>query len=457
MARLFGTDGVRGEANRYPVDGATVFSLGQATILTLREDGCERPRVVIGRDTRVSGPMLESALAAGVASMGGVALLGGVLPTPAVAHATVAQKADAGAVISASHNPFEDNGVKLFSRAGFKLADTDEQRIELSLSDQRLQSSVPGPREIGSIAELGGAQEDYVAFLTTTFPTDLSLRGMKVVLDTANGAAHAVAPAAFRALGAEVTVIHDGPDGFNINERCGSQHTEDLQKTVLAAGAALGLAFDGDGDRLIAVDEKGRKLTGDQTLLICAKMLKDQGRLNKDLIVSTVMSNMGLHLACEKYELVNHVAQVGDRYVLEDMRRLGAVLGGEESGHMIFLEHQTTGDGILAGLQLVAAMLLGDRPLSELAGLMEVLPQTLINVEVAIKPPLETLPEIGAAVARAEAELGGRGRVLIRYSGTQNMCRVMVEGPSPESTDRLARELAQVVASVLSTPGVARS
>ena len=277
---------------------------------------------------------------------------------------------------------------------------------------------------------------------------------MKIVLDTANGATHAVAPAVFRELGADVTVVHDSPDGFNINEGCGSQHTEDLRRTVLQTGAAVGLAFDGDGDRLIAVDETGRELTGDQSLVICAKMLKDEGRLKNDLLVSTVMSNMGLRAACEKYGLKNHAAKVGDRYVLEDMRRLGAVLGGEESGHMIFLDHQTTGDGILAGLQLVAAMLKAGRPLSELAKLMEVFPQTLVNVEVAGKPPIETVPEIVQAIARAEAELQGRGRVLVRYSGTQDLCRVMVEGPTREATERLATELAHVVKSAIDESAV---
>ena len=288
-----------------------------------------------------------------------------------------------------------------------------------------------------------------MALLKSVFPRELSLAGVKIVLDTANGATHAVAPAVFKELGADVTVVHDSPDGFNINEGCGSQHTEDLRRTVLLTGAAVGLAFDGDGDRLIAVDETGRELTGDQSLVICAKMLKDEGRLKNDLLVSTVMSNMGLRAACEKYGLKNHAAKVGDRYVLEDMRRLGAVLGGEESGHMIFLDHQTTGDGILAGLQLVAAMLKEGRPLSELAKLMEVFPQTLVNVEVAGKPALDSVPEIVRAIARAEAELQGRGRVLVRYSGTQDLCRVMVEGPTREATERLATELAHEVKSAI--------
>ena len=449
MARLFGTDGIRGEANRYPIDGLTAFSVGQAATYVLGRNARRAPQVIIGRDTRVSGHMLEHALAAGVTSMGGVVRLAGVLPTPAIAFLTVDGGADVGAVISASHNPFQDNGIKLFSGTGFKLTDEQEDEIEGLLKSGSLQKSVPSPRDLGTSSCLDDGPQRYVALLRSVFPRELSLAGVKIVLDTANGATHAVAPAVFRELGADVTVVHDSPDGFNINERCGSQHTEDLRRTVLQTRAAVGLAFDGDGDRLIAVDETGRELTGDQSLVICAKMLKDEGRLKNDLLVSTVMSNMGLRAACEKYGLKNHAAKVGDRYVLEDMRRLGAVLGGEESGHMIFLDHQTTGDGILAGLQLVAAMLKEGRPLSELAKLMEVFPQTLVNVEVAGKPALDSVPEIVRAIARAEAELQGRGRVLVRYSGTQDLCRVMVEGPTREATQRLATELAHEVKSAI--------
>ncbi len=449
MARLFGTDGIRGEANRYPIDGATAFSLGQAVTYLLRHDARTAPRVVIGRDTRISGSMLECALAAGVTSMGGLARLVGVLPTPAIAFLTVADGADAGLVISASHNPYQDNGVKLFSAAGLKLTDEQEDEMERLLRAGSLPDAVPGPRDLGTISFPTDGPGRYVAFLRSVFPAGLSLEGVKVVLDTANGATSGVAPAVFAALGANVTTIHDAPDGFNINEDCGSQHTEDLRRAVIGTGAAVGLAFDGDGDRLRAVDEKGQELTGDQSLIICAKMLKDEGRLKNDLLVSTVMSNMGLSVACDRLGLRNHAAKVGDRYVLEDMRRLGAVLGGEESGHMIFLDHQTTGDGILAGLQIVAAMLKADRPLSELAGLMEVFPQTLLNVPVASKPALASVPAIVEAIAKAEVELQGRGRVLIRYSGTQDLCRVMVEGPTLESTERLAAELARVVESAL--------
>ena len=377
--------------------------------------------------------------------MGGVSYLVGVLPTPGIAFITESMRADAGVVISASHNPYQDNGLKVFSGSGFKLSDEQEAAIEELMLSGRLPSMVPPPRDMGRAYRLDDAAGRYIVFLKNTFPRSLSMEGLKIVLDTANGATYRVAPAAFTELGADVTVIHNDPNGLNINEECGSQHTEDLRKAVVEQGAAIGLAFDGDGDRLIAVDEKGKEITGDQILIICAKMLKDEGRLANDLVVSTIMSNLGLRIACKRYGFENHAAKVGDRYVLEDMQRLGAVIGGEESGHMIFLEHHTTGDGILTAMQLLAAMLRSGKPLSELATLMDVFPQKLINVDVSRKPPVDTVPEIVEAIRQVEAELGDEGRVLVRYSGTQNMCRVMVEGPTDEVTERHARQLAEVV------------
>jgi phosphoglucosamine mutase len=304
---------------------------------------------------------------------------------------------------------------------------------------------VPAPHDMGRAYRLDDATGRYIVFLKNTFPRSLSLEGMKIVLDTANGATYRVAPETFTELGADVTVIHNTPDGLNINENCGSQHTDDLKKAVVESGAAVGLAFDGDGDRLIAVDEKGNEITGDQILVICAKMLKDEGRLKNDLLVSTIMSNMGLSVACKKYGFKNHAAKVGDRYVLEDMQRLGGVLGGEESGHVIFLDHHTTGDGLLTALQLLAAMLKAGKPLSELAKLMDVFPQKLINVDVKSKPPIDTVPAIVEAIKQVESDLGDQGRVLVRYSGTQNMCRVMIEGPTAEVTEKYAQQLAEVV------------
>ncbi|MEL7668398.1 MAG: phosphoglucosamine mutase [Actinomycetota bacterium] len=444
MGKLFGTDGIRGEANRYPLDAMTAFSLGQAVTRVLSKSR-HTTRVVIGKDTRLSGYMLESALEAGVTSMGGVPYLVGVLPTPGIAFITESMRADAGIVISASHNPYQDNGLKVFSGSGFKLSDEQEAEIEELMLGGELPGMVPAPHDMGRAYRLDDATGRYIVFLKNTFPRSLSMEGMKIVLDTANGAAYKVAPATFSELGAEVTVIHDEPNGLNINDDCGSQHTADLRAKVLETGAAVGLAFDGDADRLIAVDEKGNEITGDQILIICAKMLKEQGRLKNDLVVSTVMSNLGLRVACKRYGFEHFATKVGDRYVLEEMQRLGAIIGGEESGHMIFLEHHTTGDGILSALQLVAAMLTSGKPLSELAKLMDVFPQKLINVDVKSKPPVEDIPELVEAIKRVEAELGEQGRVLVRYSGTQNMCRVMVEGPTDEITEKYAAQLADVV------------
>jgi phosphoglucosamine mutase len=444
VGKLFGTDGIRGEANRYPMDAAMAFAVGQAVTYVLKKNG-HTTKVIIGKDTRISGYMLESALESGVTSMGGAAYLVGVLPTPGIAYMTESMRADAGVVISASHNPFQDNGIKLFSGAGFKLSDQQEEEIEELILGGKLPEMVPPPREMGRALRLEDALGRYTVFLKNTFPRSLSLEGVKVAMDVGNGAAYRVAPAVFEELGADVTVIHDDPDGLNINDDCGSQHTEDLRRTVVDTGASVGLAFDGDADRLIAVDEQGREITGDQILIICANLLKQEGRLKNDLVVSTIMSNMGLSVAAKKYGFKHHASKVGDRYVLEDMQRLGAVIGGEESGHMIFLEHHTTGDGIITALQLVAAMLKTGKPLSELATEMDVFPQKLINVDVKSKPPIESVPQIVEAMTKAEAELAGQGRVLVRYSGTQNMCRVMVEGPTADETERHAQAVAGVV------------
>ncbi|MFH1331293.1 MAG: phosphoglucosamine mutase [Actinomycetota bacterium] len=444
MGKLFGTDGIRGEANRYPMDAAVAFALGQAVTYVLKKKN-HQTRVIIGKDTRISGYMLESALEAGVTSMGGVAQMVGVMPTPGIAYITESMRADAGFVVSASHNPYQDNGIKVFSGSGLKLTDEEEAEIEELILGGDLPTMVPAAHDMGRAVRLDDAIGRYIAFLKETFPRGLSVEGIKIAMDVGNGATYRVGPAVFQELGADVTVIHNAPNGLNINDNCGSQHTQDLRRTVLETGSVIGLAFDGDGDRLIAVDELGNEIAGDQILIICATQLKKEGRLTNDLLVSTVMSNLGLRVACEKYGFRHHASRVGDRYVLEDMQRLGAVIGGEESGHVIFLRNHTTGDGILTALQLVAAMLKARQPLSELAALMDVYPQKLINVEVARKPEISSVPEIVAAIARVEAELEGKGRVLVRYSGTQNMCRVMVEGPTLELTEKYAREVADVV------------
>ncbi len=444
MGKLFGTDGVRGEANRYPMNAETAFKVGQ-TVAYLFKRNSHRARVVIGKDTRISGYMLESSLEAGVTSMGGNPYLVGVLPTPGIAFITQSMRADAGIVISASHNPYQDNGLKIFDAGGFKLTDKQEDKIESLILGDTLTGLLPRAKEMGKASRINDVHGRYIVFLKNSFPRDLSMEGMKIVLDTSNGATYRIAPDAFYELGADIEVIHNTPNGININDGCGSQHTQDLKNTVVSHGAALGLAFDGDGDRLIAVDEKGNELTGDQMLTICAYVLKKEGRLKNDLLVSTVMSNLGLRMACKKYGFKHHASSIGDRYVLADMLRLGAVIGGEDAGHMIFLEHHKTGDGIIAAMQLIAAMLKEGKPLSELAQLMNVFPQKLINIDVKSKPDIAKIPGVMEAIAEVERALGEEGRVLVRYSGTQHMCRIMVEGPSMDITEKYCRQIADVV------------
>ena len=446
MGKLFGTDGIRGEANRHPMTPQIAFGVGQAIAHVFKKGG-HRSVIIIGKDTRLSGYMLESSLEAGITSMGGYSYLVGVMPTPGIAFVTQSMRADAGVVISASHNPFQDNGLKIFGGDGYKLTDEKEDIIEDLILNDKLSEFLSKGDDIGRAFRLEGVNGRYIVFAKNTFPRNLSLEGMKIVLDTANGATYRVAPDVFHELGADIDVIHKTPNGLNINDQCGSQHTERLKKTVLENGAAIGLAFDGDGDRLIAVDEKGQEITGDQILVICANVLKREGRLKNDLLVSTVMSNLGLKVACKKYGFKHHASKVGDRYVLEDMLKMGSVIGGEEAGHMIFLDHHTTGDGIIAALQLIAAMIKENKPLSELARMMDIFPQKLINVDVKSKPDIDKIPKLAEAIKQVEKELGDEGRVLVRYSGTQNMCRVMVEGPTDAVTLKYCRQLADIIKS----------
>jgi len=426
------------------MDASTAFALGQAVTHVIHPKN-RAPVVVVGKDPRISGYMLESALEAGVTSMGGTCYMLGVLPTPGIAYITESMRADAGFVVSASHNPYSDNGIKVFAGTGFKLSDADEDRIEQLMLSGDLPNLVPHADGMGRAYRLDDVLGRYIVFLKNTFPRDLSLDGVKICLDTSNGATYKVAPAVFRELGADVTVIHNEPDGFNINKNCGSQHTEDLRRLVVESGATVGFAYDGDGDRLIAVDEQGHEVTGDQILMVNALQMKQEGRLIGDIVVSTVMSNLGLRISCQEHGMTHYAAAVGDRNVLEAMQRLGAVIGGEDSGHMIFLRRHTTGDGILTSLQLMACLLRQDKPLSELTKVMDVFPQRLINIDVTSKPDIESVPTIVDAISTAEHELGDKGRVLVRYSGTQNMCRVMVEGPDIEITTRIATEIADVV------------
>jgi len=449
MEKLFGTDGVRGVANKYPMTSEMAMQIGQAVAYILKKEG-HRPRIVIGKDTRLSGYMLENALVAGITSMGADSVIIGPIPTPGIAFITTNLDADAGIVISASHNPFEDNGIKIFAKTGFKLTDQQELQIEELIFSKKISEKLASPEELGRAYREDDALGRYIVFLKQTFPRNLSLEGMKIVLDCANGATYKVAPILFKEMRANVITQNVNPDGMNINLNCGALHPEALAKKVLEIKADIGLAFDGDGDRLIVVDERGCILSGDQIMAICTKNLKSEGKLKNNILVTTVMSNMGLSIALKKIGIEQVKSKVGDRYVLEEMQKKDAVIGGEDSGHIIFLDHHTTGDGILSALQLLAVIKKENKPVSELSKVMEVFPQVTINVNVKSKPPLEEQPEITSAIKGVEKELGDRGRVLVRYSGTQSMCRVMVEGPTQKETQRFAEKIAEVIKKKLS-------
>jgi phosphoglucosamine mutase len=444
MGRLFGTDGIRGVANVEPMTAETALQVGRAVAFLFKRKG-HRTKIIIGKDTRISGYMLEEAMASGVCSMGADAYLLGPLPTPGIAKMTQSQRADAGIVISASHNPFQDNGIKIFAGNGFKLPDEKEDEIEDLIINQRFKGQLPAPEDLGKAYRIEDAEGRYIVFLKNTFPKELSMEGLKIVLDCANGATYKVAPHVFWELGADVHTIHVSPDGMNINHNCGAMHTEALAEAVLKEKAAVGLAFDGDGDRLIAVDEKGKQVTGDTIIALCARVLQKEGKLKNSAVVTTVMSNSGLSMTFREMGIRHLRANVGDRYVLEKMLAEGAVMGGEDSGHIIFLEHHTTGDGIISGLQLVATLLKEEKPLSELAAMVPVNPQLLINIEVKSKPDLQTIPEVQQVIEQAEQELGDTGRVFVRYSGTQQLCRVMVEAPTREMTESYCKKITEIV------------
>ena len=450
MGELFGTDGIRGIANQYPLDCETALKAGRAIAAYFDGETPSSGRFLIGRDTRISGDMLVSALAAGICSMGKDVYLAGVLPTPGVAHLTAANGFNAGIVISASHNPFYDNGIKLFNGDGYKLSDGAEQSIEQLINDDgALYRKSQTIERVGSIHHLDKAQSDYRRFLQNCLSAGPSLAGMKLIVDCSNGAASQIAPTLFENLGTTVQTIFCEPDGININDSCGSQHPGALARMVVDENADLGLAFDGDADRLIAVDEKGRVLSGDQVMAICAKDMKAKGQLANPVVVTTVMSNMGFGAALKKLGIGHIKAQVGDRYVMQEMVKAGAVFGGEDSGHMIFLNHHTTGDGMLAALKLMQAMRSSGKPLSELATVMTVFPQCLINVDVTSKPEIDTIDAVMQAIHSVENDLGDNGRVLVRYSGTQPQCRVMVEGPTEQETKSFCQQIASEVAKEL--------
>ncbi|HEX7124852.1 MAG TPA: phosphoglucosamine mutase [Thermodesulfobacteriota bacterium] len=448
MRNLFGTDGVRGIANEPPMTAEVALALGRAAAHVFRR-GPGRHRIVIGKDTRLSGYMFEMALSAGICSMGVDVLLVGPLPTPGIAFLTQSMRADAGVVISASHNPFQDNGIKFFSRDGFKLPDEVEAQIE-----RLVEGGVDGPRPtadlVGKAFRIDDAVGRYVVFLKNTFPRDLTLEGLRIVLDCAHGAAYKVAPAVLEELGAELVLMGVRPNGANINHLCGAVHPDAMARAVVDNGADLGIALDGDGDRLIVADERGQIVDGDAIMAVCGLELLGRGALSKGTVVTTVMSNLGLDIALRRAGGRVVRTQVGDRYVVEEMRRGGYAFGGEQSGHMVFLEHNTTGDGILSALQLLAILKRRGRRLSELAAVMERVPQVLVNVKVARKPPLSTLPDVQAAMRRIEAALGEEGRLLVRYSGTENLVRVMVEGTDDRAIRAYADEMADLLARSLS-------
>ncbi len=439
---LFGTDGIRGVANEPPMTSEMALRLGRAIAFVAGKGKSRRPRVVIGKDTRLSGYMLETALASGVCAMGGRVMLSGPIPTPAVAHLTVSMRADAGVVISASHNPYRDNGIKVFGPDGFKLPDEQEAEIERLMQSSDLDQHAPTGAGIGSAVRVEDARGRYVVYTKQTFPKDLTLDGLRVVVDAAHGAAYKVAPAVFSELGAEVHSIGSRPNGKNINRERGALYPQAAQQEVVNRSAHIGVALDGDADRVIIIDDAGNIVDGDAIMAMYGAEQLREHKLPKKTVVATVMSNLGLEHALARHggKLVR--TAVGDRYVVEEMRRGGYTFGGEQSGHLIFLDHASTGDGIVAALQVLAIMLRAGKPLSELAAnAMERVPQLLRNVALSERKPIEQMPNLQRSIKRIEKELGHDGRVLVRWSGTESKLRVMVEGPNDTRVAGYVNEL----------------
>ncbi|RVT98764.1 phosphoglucosamine mutase [Rhodovarius crocodyli] len=447
--RLFGTDGIRGTANKAPMDAATALRLGQAAGRFFNR-GSYRHRVIIGKDTRLSGYMLEPALTAGFVSAGMDVVLVGPLPTPAIAALTRSMRADLGVMVSASHNPFEDNGIKLFGPEGLKLSDADEMAIERLMAGD-LTDALATPGRLGRASRLEDAPGRYIEAAKQTFPRGLTLEGMRIVVDCAHGAGYKVAPTVLWELGAEVVPIGVTPDGFNINKGCGSTHPGPLADLVRERRADLGIALDGDADRLVLVDEEGTVIDGDQILALIAERWHAEGRLRGDGVVATVMSNMGLERMLEAKGLTLHRTAVGDRYVSERMREIGCNLGGEQSGHMIMSDFGTTGDGLVAALQVLALLVEEKRPASEACRRFTPLPQKLNNLRHSGGKPLAR-PEVKAAIAAEEAELNGKGRVLIRESGTEPVIRVMVEAEEEAMLDRTMLRLTDIIRAAANAP-----
>lgn len=444
LTKIFGTDGVRGKANQMPMVPEIALALGRAAGKILRQRTA-KPRVVIGKDTRLSCYVFENALIAGLCSMGVDTLMVGPLPTPGVAFITRAYRANAGIVISASHNPYYDNGIKFFDSDGFKLPDDWESAMESLVIQNHFKEGLPADDEMGRNTKIIDADGRYIEFVKATFPRGLSLKNLTIALDCANGAGYRVAPLVFRELDAQVFTYGVSPNGLNINQECGSMHPETVQKGVIDHRADVGIALDGDADRVVLIDEKAQIVDGDTILAICARDMQRRNLLKNNRVISTVMSNLGFIKAMEGLGIEVVQSQVGDRYVIQDMLRYESNLGGEQSGHMIFLDHNTTGDGLVCALQVLRIMIETDSKLSDLASFVQSYPQTCVNVKVASKPPLESLQNVQAAIQQVVNTLGNSGRILVRYSGTENICRVMVEGTKHKQVIQLANSVGAAI------------
>ena len=443
--RFFGTDGLRGRANTWPMTVDVALRLGLAAGMFFKRKGDCQHKVVIGKDTRLSGYMFESALTAGLCAAGMKVIMTGPLPTPAISFRTRSMRADFGVVISASHNPYMDNGIKFFDEEGFKLPDDQEDAIAAMVLDADYRWPYPNSDKVGRASKIEDAGGRYIVYTKSCFPAGMTLSGLRIVVDCANGASYKVAPLALEELGAEVVRIGTDPNGLNINDHVGALHPETMAAKVKEVRADVGIALDGDADRLIMADEHGHILDGDQLMALCAKDLLDKGELPGNAIVATAMSNLALEVFMQENGGKLMRSKVGDRYVMEMMRREGILFGGEQSGHLIFRKFSTTGDGLLAALQILRILREKDRPLSEIGSKLQLFPQKLLNVRVEHKVPFEQKPVIGETVAKIEQALGGRGRVVLRYSGTEALCRIMVEAEDPDKVELYSKELADVV------------
>ncbi len=444
--KIFGTDGIRGVPNKEPLTMENMLELGRAVAYVFRDETARhKGKIVIGRDTRSSGYMLESALGAGITSMGLDVFFVGALPTPAIAFLSKDMRADAGVIISASHNPYTDNGIKIFDKDGFKLNDEVEKRIENLMFSDELHNKFASPEKLGMVKDLNDAKSRYVVFAKKSFPRDLTLEGKKVVLDCANGAAFEVGPAIFTELGAEVILTGASPNGININDGCGALHPENIIELVKEHKADMGITLDGDADRLILVDEKGNIVDGDAIMAMIAIQLKAKNELMKNTVVVTPMSNFGFGVVMKEHDISLVEANVGDRYVVEKMRDSGYNFGGEQSGHIIFLDHTTTGDGIIAALQVLSLMIKSSKPLSELSKVMQRFPQVLKNIKVKDKVPFDKIPNFTKRMEEIQAALGTRGRVFVRYSGTEPIARVMIEGEDQKAINKYAEDLISLI------------